>query len=212
MPWQAAACDPEATNHFVAAFEGAGPSQLFQPLAQWLGLSGLLALTFVFATAVQQFAFSAMTHPDRAAALAADVAGLHGLATYFDERAGSGPGGTSGKAILVVLFKVLAENLPQLFLQTAFLSAAFTRFDGWGRLKIMISLGLGLISATLKLSQFAMAGISIMWQRPVDRGFALFVLLVVPLPGFLMVAWVVARIIMAHKCPSHQWNLATGCV
>ncbi|CAK9115960.1 unnamed protein product [Durusdinium trenchii] len=65
MPWQAAACDPEATNHFVAAFEGAGPSQLFQPLAQWLGLSGLLALTFLFATALQQVGFIAPTHPDR---------------------------------------------------------------------------------------------------------------------------------------------------
>ena len=206
MPWQAAACDPEATNHFVAAFEGAGPSQLFQPLAQWLGLSGLLALTFLFATALQQVGFIAPTHPDRAAALAADVAGLHGLATYFDERAGS------GKAFIVVLIKVLAENLPQLFLQTAFLSAAFARFDGWGRLKIMVSLGLGLISATLKLSQMAMAWISIMWREPETRGRGLFYLLVFALPGLLMVAWVVARIIMAHQCPSHQWNLATGCV
>ncbi|CAK8994571.1 Neutral ceramidase [Durusdinium trenchii] len=205
MPWQAAACDPEATNHFVAAFEGAGPSQLFQPLAQWLGLPGLLALTFLFATAVQQARFSTGS-PDNAAALAADVVGLHGLATYFEKRDGS------GRASNVVVYKVLAENLPQLFLQTAFLSAAFARFDGWGRLKIMVSLGLGLISATLKLSQMAMAMISIMWRRPERRGSVLLGLLVFALPGFLMVAWVVARIIMAHKCPSHQWNLATGCV
>eukprot|EP00913_Durusdinium_trenchii_P001508 g1396.t1 len=204
MPWQAAACDPEATNHFVAAFEGAGPSQLFQPLAQWLGLPGLLALTFLFATAVQQARFSTGS-PDNAAALAADVVGLHGLATYFEKRDGS------GRASNVVVYKVLAENLPQLFLQTAFLSAAFARFDGWGRLKIMVSLGLGLISATLKLSQMAMAWISIMWREPETRGRGLFYLLVFALPGLLMVAWVVARIIMAHQCPSHQWNLATGC-
>ncbi|CAK9030719.1 unnamed protein product, partial [Durusdinium trenchii] len=205
MPWQAAACDPEATHRFVASFEGAGPSQLFQPLAQWLGLPGLLALTFLFATAVQQARFSTGS-PDNAAALAADVVGLHGLATYFEKRDGS------GRASNVVVYKVLAENLPQLFLQTAFLSAAFARFDGWGRLKIMVSLGLGLISATLKLSQMAMAMISIMWRRPERRGSVLLGLLVFALPGFLMVAWVVARIIMAHKCPSHQWNLATGCV
>ncbi|CAK9116975.1 unnamed protein product, partial [Durusdinium trenchii] len=190
----------------------------------WLGLSGLLALSFLFATAAQQLGVFSSGHPalfmagfssghkDAAAALAADVAGLHGLATYFDERGPKGAGRSSLKANSVILIKVLAENLPQLFLQSAFLSAAFTRFDGWGRLKILVSLGLGLLSATLKLSQWAMTWISIMWQEPARRIGALFFLLVFALPGFLMVAWVVARIIMAHECPSHQWNLATGCV
>lgn len=208
MPLQAASCDPAATERFVAAFRGSGLSELWTPLAAWLGLSGLMALAFLLATALQQAFSSTLEDSTLMAALGADIAGLHGLSAYFERDASV----KNKKVMVVILVKVLAENLPQLFLQSAFFSASFSRFSGWGRLKILMSMGLGIISVLKKLSKLAIDMIFTVWRQPGEpRHEGLCILVAFILPGLGLVAWVLARIIMAHRCASHEWNLATGC-
>ncbi|CAK9039218.1 unnamed protein product [Durusdinium trenchii] len=232
MPWQAAACNPAATDRFVAVFGSSGVLEDFPALADWLGLSGLMALMLLFAVAAQQWYFSWLDFAARAAdgeagaAVAAAVAGLQGVAEHFEgrwtvarQRLGriqtwreqDWPLRRQAKT-MVALIKVAAQNLPQLFLQSAFLSLAFTELGSWGRWKVLLSMGLGVVNAVHKLCQMTSEMILLMWRRREERHWLNLALLVLLMEGFALVAQAVNRIVMAHLCPSHQWNLATGCV
>eukprot|EP00913_Durusdinium_trenchii_P033018 g30909.t1 len=156
-PIQAFACEPSATDTYVKAFEASWASMVWVPLVMWLRFGGLLLLALSFAVAVQQGFSTTFGSGDVASVmLSADVAGMLGLATLYEKKSMEEQAnvGLSGKAIFSLMYRVVIENLAQLYLQSAFFEILFERLTEGGRTKLLFSMGLGLASASQKLLTF----------------------------------------------------------
>jgi len=104
-----------------------------------------------------------------------------------------------------VLFKVVLENLAQLYLQVSFYAIMFHDLNPLARFKLLVSISAGLLSALKRLIDVA----STLQQNGlhVCFGWLLYVL-----PGMIVLVWVSLKLYFAHTCPHHQWNFSTGCV
>eukprot|EP00913_Durusdinium_trenchii_P025606 g24033.t1 len=208
---------------------------MWLPLVKALHFWGLLLLCFTFSSLLQQAmgsgtsdepsspdAFAAVSSGATGAAVTADVAGLGGLAKLLGETEAMSamssrdrPEGPSEKAMLSCIYKVLCENLAQLYLQSAFFALIFERLSSAGRLKLLGSMALGLLSASKKLLELLLGWVKVLQHHPEDPRFAKpsgFLALLLPLLGLLLVSLIVAKIVAAHGCPSHLWNFTSGCV
>ena len=105
----------------------------------------------------------------------------------------------------MVLFKVVLENLGQLYLQVSFYSILFDDLSPSARFKLLVSIGAGLLAAFRRLFDVACRlqhnGLHVCF------GWTLYVL-----PGMMILLWVSLKLYFAHTCPHHQWNFSTGCV
>ena len=105
----------------------------------------------------------------------------------------------------MVLFKVVLENLGQLYLQVSFYSILFDDLSPSARFKLLVSIGAGLLAAFRRLfdvtCRLRSNGLH------VCLSWTLYVL-----PGMVILLWVSLKLYFAHKCPHHQWNFSTGCV
>eukprot|EP00435_Cladocopium_sp_Y103_P017806 s3330_g4.t1 len=109
------------------------------------------------------------------------------------------------RAYSMVLFKVVLENLAQLYLQVSFYSILFGELSPFARFKLLVSISVGLLSAFKKLSELTL--------RLRDYGFHVcFGWTVYVLPGMMVLLWASLKLYFAHTCPQHQWNFSTGCV
>ena len=105
----------------------------------------------------------------------------------------------------MVLFKVVLENLGQLYLQVSFYSILFDDLSPSARFKLLVSIGAGLLAAFRRLFDVACRlqhnGLHVCF------GWTLYVL-----PGMMILLWVSLKLYFTHTCPHHQWNFSTGCV
>ena len=106
----------------------------------------------------------------------------------------------------MVLFKVVLENLAQLYLQASFYGILFDDLSPSARFKLLVSIGAGLLAAFRRLSDVACRMQQNGLHLHVCFGWTLYVL-----PGAMVLLWVILKLYFAHTCPHHQWNFSTGC-
>ena len=105
----------------------------------------------------------------------------------------------------MVLFKVVFENLAQLYLQVSLYSILFDDLSPSARFKLLVSISAALLSAFRRLCDVALRLKQSGWH--VCCGLTTYVF-----PGMMVLLWVGLKLYFAHTCPHHQWNFSTGCV
>uniref|UniRef100_UPI00404A33DA hypothetical protein n=1 Tax=Flavobacterium sp. TaxID=239 RepID=UPI00404A33DA len=117
-------------------------------------------------------------------------------AALAEAEAGGQGGSRGGAKLFLGLARLLAENGPQLVLQTSLLMAKGESLLAQPTLLVSVALSLG--SGAKKALELSM----------VDGGGGF--LFAAPVWAFL--AYVVAKLYFLEVCPSREWGLTTGCV
>ncbi|CAE7457716.1 dcd2A [Symbiodinium natans] len=216
LPVQAYLCGPTVTERFAESFELSWAWPL-APIVRMLHFWGLLTVVLSFAALSQQLLGSA-DHGD-CHDLAADVPGFGAVANWYEEfeqdhgwkQAAEDTGCLSERALLTSVSKVFLENVAQLWLQASFFALIFGRLHHTGKVKLLISMGLGLISCVCKTLPMAVGLCRAMVSGSVGPEVG-FIVLSCQLFAIVGVAWTVAKLFNSFQCPSHLWNLTSGCV
>lgn len=215
LPVQAYLCGPTVTEHFAESFEVSAAWPL-APIIRTLHFWGLLTLVLSFAALTQQLLGAVDSGEDRHD-LAADVPGFGAVANWYEEqdrdwsKAAEDGGCLSERALLTSISKVFLENVVQLWLQASFFALIFKRLHHVGKVKLLISMGLGLFSCLAKTLPMAvglcraLASGSVRWQLGVA-------VLCGQMVAVFGVAWTIAKLYQSFHCESHIWNLTSGCV
>merc|ERR1712232_192319 len=91
------------------------------------------------------------TRPCITLACAADVPGFGAVAAHYDQLEQDEQNAPLGPlSVFVVVVKVLVENCTQLWLQASYFALVFGRTSEAAKIKLLISIALGLASATFK--------------------------------------------------------------
>jgi len=202
FPVQAYKCDPEVTEHFVFAFQQSFTSALapLMSLIHFWGLAIILLSAAILSQQLSAVGLYTVEPKDRSTqsdiACAADVPGFGALTSSYDDE---------DQIIFVSLSKVLLENCLQLWLQASYFGLVFHRVSDAGKIKLLISLGLGLVSASYK-SMCALKKIVTSTRYPSN------VLWLIQLCSLSIVGWTCAKLYFAYTCESHLWNITSGCV
>ena len=172
-------------------------SAFLQPVAQFLGLGGLMTAALGLATVVQ---FGFLLYDN----------------TVAEDLAGFAPGTKSRPPIVTVfssLSRTLAEGLPQLLLQGSLLMAS-----GNGLLSqplLLASLILSIVTSSKKSWEVTGAFAEWVRERGLPNGVAWVVvggLGLCILSLWALLAFVALRIAMMQLCPCHSWGATTGCM
>eukprot|EP00438_Fugacium_kawagutii_P026093 Skav226884 [mRNA] locus=scaffold1187:388174:390597:+ [translate_table: standard] len=193
---------------------------------------GLIFVVFCTAAAAQQFLGALFGHVTSDEdydtvdePLLADLAAMHGLAELLERedyeisvsaQVDNPDNAKTTRLLLVGLFKVALENIPQLLLQSSFLALVFDQLTPVGRAKVLFSILLGLASASQKIWEATRECVKLIcrmkdkWDRD-DWCFssiisALFMLA----PAFIL--WTVVKLYFVFHCETHLWNWGSGCV
>ena len=136
-------------------------------------------------------------------AYVAGLGGMGGLAEAALAEAGGQAARDDAKGILGVA-RLLAENGPQLVLQTSLLMAKGESLLEQPALLVSVALSLGSgVKKALELTMTARrepAGWMVAWTLV----FSAFI--------WAFLAYVVAKLYFLEVCPSREWGLTTGCV
>ncbi|CAE7777135.1 dcd2A [Symbiodinium sp. CCMP2592] len=216
LPVQAYLCGPSVTERFAESFELSMAWPL-APIVRMLHFWGLLTVVLGFAALSQQLLGSADLGDCHD--LAADVPGFGAVASWYEDfeqdhgwkQAAQETGCLSERALLTSVSKVFLENVAQLWLQASFFALIFGRLHHTGKVKLLISMGLGLISCVCKTLPMAVGLCRALATGSVGPEVGLIVLSC-QLFAILGVAWTVAKLVNSFDCPSHLWNLTSGCV
>ncbi|OLP89181.1 Neutral ceramidase A [Symbiodinium microadriaticum] len=216
LPVQAYLCGPSVTERFAESFELSMAWPL-APIVRMLHFWGLLTVVLGFAALSQQLLGSADL--GECHDLAADVPGFGAVASWYEEfeqdhgwkQAAQETGCLSERALLTSVSKVFLENVAQLWLQASFFALIFGRLHHAGKVKLLISMGLGLISCVCKTLPMAVGLCRALATGSIGPEVGLIVLSC-QLFAILGVAWTVAKLVNSFDCPSHLWNLTSGCV
>lgn len=177
---------------------------------------GLVFVAFCIGTGAQQFLVAMFWEQKRTEPLLADLAAMHGLAemrtrTYSPKESDDVK---IVRLLVVSLGKVALENVPQLVLQSSFFSLVFDELTSVGRAKVLLSIGLGLLSASQKILDATRMNMWLLYERVVDfNGRCLQSVCLVPLMlAMLVIPWTLAKLYFVFHCETHLWNLGSGCV
>eukprot|EP00747_Dinoflagellata_sp_TGD_P175481 gnl/TRDRNA2_/TRDRNA2_218145_c0_seq1.p1 gnl/TRDRNA2_/TRDRNA2_218145_c0~~gnl/TRDRNA2_/TRDRNA2_218145_c0_seq1.p1 ORF type:complete len:141 (+),score=21.18 gnl/TRDRNA2_/TRDRNA2_218145_c0_seq1:2-424(+) len=103
--------------------------------------------------------------------------------------------------------KFLLENSCQLWLQASFFAITFPKTTAHAKVKLLISMGLGIVSLLVKFLELvydgAVAG---------AKGLFFYAALAPALLSVFTGMWTAAKLYHAYTCESHMWNLFDGCV
>ena len=206
------------------------------PLIRTLHFWGLLTMILSFAALAQQL-LGAVDSGERHD-LAADVPGFGAVAAWYEEQdpdwnqaAEDGGRCLSERALLTSISKVFLENVVQLWLQASFFALIFKRLHHVGKageslrvvrehlehlalvgeVKLLISMGLGLISCLVKVLPIAVGLCRALINGSIRWEISL-VILLGQMVAVLGVAWTAAKLYQSFHCESHIWNLTSGCV
>lgn len=226
FPVQAYVCDATITPIFAATFavaDDAGMAGFIRIVRFW----GLSLICFLAATLAQQAVVSNTVHKrDASTALAAETASFGAVAMVLESREGAGWGPNQEKAskVFIPLSKILLENCLQLYLQAAYFSIMYGALSKTARMKIMLSVVLGLsvsVGKSLMALYENVGPLKFGCRDPAHAlcmdAFCESVIIVImfglaPALSLLVSTLVLAKIIFTYQCTSHLWNLATGCL
>jgi len=209
------------------------------PICSTVHFWGLLYIVLIVAASAQQCAASLVKNgelhqywygPHRIdLVLAADPVGFGSVASYYenemresvrtteltytrekqryggDERALQDADAPIVVRGVLLITRVLLENCCQLWLQASLYCLLFDSFSNSGRIKQLFSLALGLFTATTKSLEFIPRAFDL--ETPYLK-----FLLIGPALSLVVVAWAALKLVFAHYCESHEWNLTSGCV
>lgn len=204
FPLQAYKCDPQVTEHFAIAFQQSVAS-ILAPVIGYVHFWGLALLTLVAAVLSQQAAVSWSED----LVVAADISGMAALA----ERWGKTANMDASFSFYIFITKVSIENCVQLWLQASFFCLTFERTSSEAKVKLLISMGLGLVSAFLKSLKQMFNWPMVFGGNPVLILTYMMCAYVLPsIVSICFVAWACAKLYFSYMCDSHLWNLSSGCV
>ncbi|CAJ1377651.1 unnamed protein product [Effrenium voratum] len=214
LPVQAYLCGAGVTERFAESFELSWAWPL-APVIRTLHFWGLLTAVLSFAALTQQLLGSADhgEHHD----LAADVPGFGAVAIWYEEQdlawkhVAEEEACLSERALLTSISKVFLENVVQLWLQASFFALIFQRLHHAGKVKLLLSMGLGLLSCVFKTVPMAVGLIRALGKGSVRLEVGIMVLCFQGV-AILGVAWTAAKLYWSFHCASHLWNLTSGCV
>eukprot|EP00929_Paragymnodinium_shiwhaense_P027850 TRINITY_DN16257_c0_g1_i11.p1 TRINITY_DN16257_c0_g1~~TRINITY_DN16257_c0_g1_i11.p1 ORF type:complete len:547 (-),score=60.93 TRINITY_DN16257_c0_g1_i11:155-1795(-) len=215
FPMQALACDGDIHDEYMLSIATSAVS-IFTPIVGILHFWGLATVALITSTLAQQ-GTAVGAGPIPAACCAADVAGMGALAKHLEEP--ESVTGVSLTVIVVCIVKVLLENCVKLQLQISLLGLTWTKKTQLGRAKILGSVLLGLVTATLKALQALVQDIQGIYNAArsasVDKGVArtfLGAAAIMHVGIVLVVTASAAKLYYTFNCDSHVWNLTSGCV
>lgn len=227
LPVQAAKCDPHVTEVWAESFEVSAWSWPAARLIRVLHFWGVLLMSFMAATLAQQMLGSRgnVDRPLAGTALSADAAAMTAVASHCVNVDRKKLGfALSYRSLYTCASKVVMENLTQLFLQASLYAILYDQLTAAGQWKLWSCMVFGLVAAAKKLCEVTV-GICLQFKlkmAPVQDVRRLIVLSMVTwIPGFLILAWVVAKLWHVRDCHGHQskslshshlWNPSTGCV
>jgi len=228
FPIQAYMCDPQATAHFAESFSQSSVWAL-APLVASLRFWGIACFCLAVPALLQQFLGVLLGNSDEGLAMAADVPGFGALSDHYDIGSRrTNKNGSSPAKILVHVAKVFGENCVQLRLQSSFFGLTFAATAWAGKVKLLASMGLGLVSATYKTLQAIKDTVGLLRQVFNDGGdgwtfaFGGLVLgLMMQFCALVFVAWTFAMLYFSFQCKeSHLFNISqfslanpmSGCV
>jgi hypothetical protein len=214
FPIQAYMCDAQGaqlTAKFAASFLET-PIPAMAEVVSTLRFWGLTSILFVAATMAQQAMASITLTPKVPAkiAIAADSAAMAAVSLMTDEAEDGGQGVKPAK-ILIPCSKVLVENCMQMWLQSSYLGITFDSLSGQAKVKMLISLGLGLMAACTKCMGSILDQVYLVYKDK-DTWWFLCTWCVPSYLGLLMCAWTCAKLYFTFHCASHMWNVTSGCV
>eukprot|EP00438_Fugacium_kawagutii_P026088 Skav226879 [mRNA] locus=scaffold1187:253174:253788:+ [translate_table: standard] len=179
-------------------------------------VSGLTFVVFCLGAATQQWMETGLGDAPADDAVRADLAGMLGLAE-LSSRADEDPDkAKAGRLVIVGFAKVTLENMPQLLLQSSFLALVFDELTPLGRAKVLLSILLGLASASLKIWEAMKELVRLSCRNRAKWGcegwcFA-FIFSALFMLAPVAVLWTVAKLYFVLHCDTHMWNLGSGCV
>jgi hypothetical protein len=195
---------------------------LFGMVVLWIKTSWLFGLSSMIASSVLLLLSGACKFQWRlfhtfAAEDSAKLAAYSGILTFPIQDDGRD---VVTRMLLVVLNRVVFENLLQLWIQSSYFSFSFELMNHEARIKAIMSIGLGLAVCMSKLIPLLLAFLSTEVGRPdafmCRDGPQLFVfawaVLLAWIFCLLVVLWVAAKVYFAFQCPSHIWNVICGCI
>ena len=202
-----ASWDAETRLRFVGAWSTGACAAVWWHVIDFLGLGGLAALTLAYASLVQGgIALGVGANAIRGAQDdMAGVASLGGMGGLTEAVLAETEGGVrDGAKAVLGMARLLAENGPQLVLQTSLLMARGESL--LGQPVLLVSVALSLVSGVKKARELTMAGM----REPNWFGVVLGLLFSACVWAFL--AYAVAKLYFLEVCPSREWGLTTGCV
>lgn len=217
LPVQAYLCDLEipVTEHFAFSFEMSWAWPL-APIVRTLHFWGLLSLVLSFSALAQQL-LGAVDSGEKRLDLAADVPGFGAVANWYEEqdhdwnKAAEDGGCLSERALLTSISKVFLENVVQLWLQASFFGLIFDRLHHVGKVKLLISMALGLISCLAKILPMAVGLLCALRAGSIGWAQGMAILLG-QMIAICCIAWTAMKLYKSFHCETHIWNLTTGCV
>eukprot|EP00931_Biecheleriopsis_adriatica_P024592 TRINITY_DN15283_c0_g1_i2.p2 TRINITY_DN15283_c0_g1~~TRINITY_DN15283_c0_g1_i2.p2 ORF type:complete len:227 (-),score=46.46 TRINITY_DN15283_c0_g1_i2:73-753(-) len=207
FPVQAYVCDANMTPQLAEAFHQSMMPSLAGVVAT-LHFWGIATLAFLAAALTQQAMAANWIEEGVGAALAADTAGFAAAADQLDEPSEDG---ARFSKMVVSVTKVLIENCIQIRLQSSGFALTFAMTSRWAKMKALASLAAGISSSLAKSLSSLYQCLRIMW---IDKGDVLF-LLGFMVPNVVAVAIAImsaVQVYWAFQCPSHMWNMTSGCI
>eukprot|EP00440_Ansanella_granifera_P034033 gb/GFBE01036918.1/.p1 GENE.gb/GFBE01036918.1/~~gb/GFBE01036918.1/.p1 ORF type:complete len:483 (+),score=77.34 gb/GFBE01036918.1/:1-1449(+) len=209
FPLQAYMCDDVATEPFAASLQQswAWPAA---PLVLAIRFWGVTLSTLAGAVLSQQVLVSLFSGGGfEGPALAADMLGYALLANHYDDKVPDRHKGS--RDAMTSLTKLLLENCVQLWVQATFFGATFDTIGGKARLQLQGSIGIGLAVCTAKAVRGMYTSLRKLCTTSHDREVQTCGL-ICQIMALLCVGWTGAKLYYAFNCPSHLFNISSGCV
>eukprot|EP00933_Yihiella_yeosuensis_P068838 TRINITY_DN7483_c0_g1_i1.p1 TRINITY_DN7483_c0_g1~~TRINITY_DN7483_c0_g1_i1.p1 ORF type:complete len:605 (+),score=82.35 TRINITY_DN7483_c0_g1_i1:141-1955(+) len=233
-------CDAQMTPGFTLSFSKSKFSFLTS-VVSYLHFGGIALICFTSAALLQQaFARFSKEAVDAKgdlnasksgsmmlqSAVLADLAGLQATSSALlaaSDHVDKGNEVFGLKSFLSGIVKGVFENVLQVWLQSSAFSLTFTQTSRVSKVKALASIAAGLAGATVKLADSCSYVVGLVRKNMMEEErpnicyyFGMFccaVILCAPLGfGLGVIIWTSAKIAYTFHCPTHLWNLSSGCV
>mmetsp|Transcript_62457 Transcript_62457/g.140820 ORF Transcript_62457/g.140820 Transcript_62457/m.140820 type:complete len:503 (+) Transcript_62457:57-1565(+) len=212
FPIQAFRCDMYATPYFLESLSQSllWPLEYVVSIIRFWGVAALTLSTSVLALQ----AFGTMGEGIAGLASAADVACFGAVAQHYEHLIPEEDKGLS--QVVTTLLKVLLKNTVQLWFQASFFGLMFGKLSTWGKAKILFMMCVGIVGAISKTRLAAQVNckqICRAWSSGrKDLAGIVVMIIAAQLASLVMVGWVVLKLYKSFTCPTHLWNVSSGCV
>lgn len=165
FPAQAYVCDPKASEHFAASLHNSLLMWPVAPLLLAVRVWGLVILLLLGGALAQQTVASKCSHSRKDLSLVADLVGFGAVAKQmkasdmevFDADAAREAAARADPKFVITFAQALLQSCLQLWIQASFLGMVFEDLGTSARIKILASLGLSLVCATIKTARYVKA-------------------------------------------------------